>query len=120
MSHFADEPARADAADDGGDAALEAAADQIEQDIAGLEDVARQRDEYLALAQRLQAEFENFKKQAIRRRTEDLERAGANLAESLLPVLDAFDNAMIHGIDGVAPIYRALIEVLQKEGLEVL
>src|SRR4051794_31866651 len=104
MSHFADEPARPDAVDADDDAALEAAADQIEQDIAGLDDIARQRDEYLALAQRLQAEFENFKKQAIRRRTDDLERAGAQLAENLLPVLDACDNAMIHGIDGVAPI----------------
>ena len=55
-----------------------------------------------------------------RRRTEDLERAGSNLVENLLPVLDAFDNAMIHGIDGVAPIYKALIDVLQKEGLEVI
>ena len=90
---------------------------EIEADIAS---IAAQRDEYLALAQRLQAEFENYKKQTLRRNTEVVEHAGAQLAEKLLPVLDAFDNAIIHGIDGVAPLYKAMLDVLQKEGLDVI
>ena len=70
------------------DAALEAAAEEIEQDISS---IAQQRDEYLALAQRLQAEFENYKKQTMRRNTEVIENASSRLAEKLLPVLERFD-----------------------------
>jgi len=96
---------------------LEQVEHEIEADIAS---IAAQRDEYLALAQRLQAEFENYKKQTIRRNTEVVEQASAQLAEKLLPVLDAFDNAIIHGIDGIGPLYKVMLDVLQKEGLDVI
>ena len=96
---------------------LAAAAEEIEQDISA---IAQQRDEYRALAQRLQADFENYKKQTLRRNTEVVEHASARLAEQLLPVLDAFDNAIIHGVDGVGPLHKALFDVLRKEGLEVI
>src|SRR5216117_1449018 len=99
------------------DVDVEAAAEVLENDLAS---IAAQRDEYLALAQRLQAEFENYKKQTMRRNTEVIEHAGARLAEKLLPVLDAFDNAIIHGVEGVGPVHKALFDVLQKEGLEVI
>jgi len=96
---------------------LEQVEHEIEADIAS---IAAQRDEYLALAQRLQAEFENYKKQTVRRNTEVVEQASAQLAEKLLPVLDAFDNAIIHGIDGIGPLYKVMLDVLQKEGLDVI
>ena len=99
------------------DAEVEAAAELLENDIASM---AAQRDEYLALAQRLQAEFENYKKQTMKRNTDVVEHAGSQLASKLLPVLDAFDNAIIQGIDGISPIHKALFDVLQKEGLEVI
>ena len=96
---------------------VEAAAEVLENDIASM---AAQRDEYLALAQRLQAEFENYKKQTMKRNTEVVEHAGSQLASKLLPVLDAFDNAIIQGVDGISPIHKALFDVLEKEGLEVI
>ena len=96
---------------------VEAAAEVLENDIAS---IAAQRDEYLALAQRLQAEFENYKKQTMKRNTEVVEHAASQLAAKLLPVLDAFDNAIIQGIDGISPIHKALFDVLRKEGLEVI
>jgi molecular chaperone GrpE len=96
---------------------VDAAAEVLENDIAS---IAAQRDEYLALAQRLQAEFENYKKQTMKRNTEVVEHAGSQLAAKLLPVLDAFDNAIIQGVDGISPIHKALFDVLQKEGLEVI
>jgi len=96
---------------------LEQVEHEIEADIAS---IAAQRDEYLALAQRLQAEFENYKKQTVRRNTEVVEQASAQLAEKLLPVLDAFDNAIIHGIDGIGPLYKVMLDLLQKEGLDVI
>ncbi len=90
---------------------------EIEQDIAS---IAQQRDEYLALAQRLQAEFENYKKRYGKQLVDETQRAVGRVIENMLPVLDAFDNAIIHGIEGVSPIYKALVDVLQKEGLEVI
>jgi molecular chaperone GrpE len=110
-------PPSADEEPSADDAVLEAAAEVIEADIAA---IAEERDQYLALAQRLQAEFENYKKQTMRRNTDIVENAGAHLAAKLLPVLDAFDNAIIHGVDGVAPLHKALFEILTKEGLEVI
>jgi molecular chaperone GrpE len=37
-----------------------------------------------------------------------------------LPVLDAFDSAIIQGVEGISPIHKALFDALQKEGLEVI
>jgi molecular chaperone GrpE len=99
------------------DQQLEVAEEVLSADIASIE---KERDDYLALAQRIQAEFENYKKQTMRRNTEIVENAGAHLAEKLLPILDAFDNAIIHGIDGVGPVHKSLFDVLQKEGLEII
>ena len=79
-----------------------------------------QRDEYLALARRVQADFENFRKRAIKQQHDQAEAATARLVESLLPVLDACDSAVIHGVDGVAPVHKALLEALTKAGLEVV
>jgi molecular chaperone GrpE len=99
------------------DPELEQVEHEIEADIAA---IAQQRDEYLALAQRLQAEFENYKKQTMKRNTEVIEHAGAQLANKLLPVLDAFDNAIIQGVEGISPIHKAMFDILEKEGLEVI
>ena len=107
-------PGLAPAAEPQADEALDAAAEAVESDIATL---AAQRDEYLALAQRLKAEFDNYKKQAIKRNTEIVESAASRLAEKLLPVLDACDAALTHGHDDVKPVYDALMDVLEKEGL---
>jgi molecular chaperone GrpE len=79
-----------------------------------------QRDEYLALARRVQADFENFRKRTIKQQQDQAAHFTARLVESLLPVLDACDNAVIHGVDGVAPIHRQLLEELSKAGLEVI
>src|SRR3954469_16030588 len=101
----------------GDELGLEEVEHEIEADIAS---IAHQRDEYLALAQRLQAEFENYKKQTMRRNTEVVEHAGSQLATKLLPVVGAFDNAIIQSVDGVGPIYKAMLDILEKEGLEVV
>jgi len=79
-----------------------------------------QRDEYLALARRVQADFENFRKRTIKQQHDQGAHATARLAESLLPVLDACDNAVIHGVDGVAPVHKQLLDALTKAGLEVI
>ena len=79
-----------------------------------------QRDEYLALARRVQADFENYKKRTTRLASEQAGIAAGRIVEALLPVLDACDAAIIHGVDGVGPIHKALFDELSKHGLEVV
>ncbi|MGH9183241.1 MAG: nucleotide exchange factor GrpE [Acidimicrobiales bacterium] len=100
---------------------LGAEADQeeesVEELIAELEAVATERDEYLALAQAKQAELENYRKLVVRRQTDHLEQAGADLVVKLLPVLDALDSAVAHGEDSVVAVRSQLVGLLEKEGL---
>ncbi len=90
--------------------------------------VAKQRDEYLEMLQRLQAEFENYRKRTIRQQTDLLQHATEGLIERLLPVLDALDLALAHskndGSNGgqlkaaLAQIDALLRKTLAQEGLE--
>jgi molecular chaperone GrpE len=84
----------------------------------GRSDLAAERDEYLEALQRVQAEFDNFKKRTARERSELTERAYAQLADRLLPVVDACEAAISHGASDVEPIYKALVDALEKEGLQ--
>lgn len=86
-----------------------------------LDDVERlttERDGYLDRWQRATADFENSKRR-LRRDAEDASaRATGRLAEDLLPVLDACDAAIAHGETGVEPVFAALLQILEKNGLE--
>jgi len=84
-----------------------------------------ERDEYLDHVRRLQADFDNYRKRMLRDQTTYLERATEGLIEQLLPVLDAFELAMLNaGTDaerlrkGVELVYSELLGVLEKSGLE--
>jgi molecular chaperone GrpE len=70
-------------------------AEEVAEDLdALLGDVKRERDEYLALAQRARADFENYRKRAARE-TEEAERRGkAQIAKGLLPALDNLERAL--------------------------
>jgi molecular chaperone GrpE len=75
---------------------------------------------YLEDLQRLQAEFENYRKRMVREQTAMAQRASERLVEKLLPVLDHFDAAIAHGEGGkgVLMVYEDLKRVLAEEGLE--
>ena len=84
-----------------------------------------QRDEYLETLQRLQADFENYRKRVARQVEDVAARAAADIVAKLLPVLDALDLASAHfarqdSDEGVALAQaRALtLDTLAKEGLE--
>ena len=106
-----DEPATEDATVD---EAVEAAEQAV---VTDLDQLARERDEYRQLAQRIQADFENYKKRILKQQTEHLLRAAEALVDKLLPVLDTFDLARAHG-EGLDQVHPSLLEVLAKEGLE--
>ncbi len=90
----------------------------VEGLVTDLERVTAERDQYLETSRRIQAEFENYRKQVTKRETEARERANEGLVGEMLPVLDAFDGALSSGVDDVAPMRTTLLEALAKQGLE--
>ena len=87
-------------------------------------DVAAQRDEYLALAQRTQADFENYRKRVARDAAAAQERGVAKLAKELLPALDNLDRALDAAaqddplLDGVRLVRAELAAALARVGIE--
>ncbi len=69
-------------------------AEAIEGELDELVQTAQQRDQYLALAQRTQADFENYRKRVARDAAAAQERGVAKLAKELLPALDNLDRAI--------------------------
>jgi molecular chaperone GrpE len=110
-----------------------AGGEQVEDDLdALLADTQRERDEYLDLAKRTKADFENFRK---RMSAEVLAVGGRGKAEVLrdvLPVLDDLERALqAAGLDpegdsedalahGVLLVFRSLRGALAKHGIEAV
>jgi molecular chaperone GrpE len=68
---------------------------EVERDLDRmLEDTKRERDEYLQLAQRARADFENYRKRASREATEAERRGKAAIARELIPALDNLERAL--------------------------
>jgi len=83
--------------------------------------------EYLAHLQRLQAEFDNYRKRVLREQTTAVEMASEPVMRRLLEVLDDFDLALMHAnedvdherfVKGVELVYAKLFDALKAEGLE--
>jgi molecular chaperone GrpE len=87
--------------------------------------VIAERDEYLALAQRIQADFENYRKRAARDQERLVAHAHERLVRDLLPVLDDLERALEAAerheeaalVDGVRLVEQSLRKALEKEGL---
>jgi len=97
----------------GGQPAAEAtdgdgAADQVERDLDELGETKRERDEYLELAQRTRADFENYRKRVAKETSDALARGKAELARDVLPVIDNLERALETGSDPAA--HAALVE----------
>ena len=83
--------------------------------------------EYLAHLQRLQAEFDNYRKRVLREQTTAVEMAAEPVMHRLLEVLDDFELALIHAAEkpdyekflhGVELVYAKLLDSLRAEGLD--
>src|SRR3954454_3191275 len=90
----------------GPDSPENGAAEQVERDLDGLAETKRERDEYLELARRTKADFENYRKRVARENSEALARGKADLARKVLPAIDNLERALAAG-EGDA---RALVE----------
>ena len=128
-------------AEAGGEPSGEGASGQDEL----IADLRRERDEYLSLAQRTRADFENFRRRAAREASEAERRGKAELVRALLPALDSLERALVaagvqpdgaqEGADegeprsrevsahealaeGVALVHRELTAALEGAGIE--
>lgn len=96
-----------------------------QQEVDEVEQLAKERDEYLDALQRLKAEFENYKKRTARDQAEFTARATERLVKQLLPVLDDLERALVAASEheeakleeGVELVHRALADALAREGL---
>jgi molecular chaperone GrpE len=97
---------------------------EIEGELGELVKTAAQRDEYLALAQRTQADFENYRKRVARDAALAQDRGVAKLAKELLPALDNLDRAIEAAeaedplLAGVRLVRSELSAALARMGVE--
>src|SRR5262245_11077158 len=97
----------------------------LEQDLAALlTDVKRERDEYLELAQRARADFENYRKRAALQASDAERRAKTSLARDLLPAVDNLERALATApaddplADGVRLVRRERSDARGRAGIE--
>jgi molecular chaperone GrpE len=103
---------------------LEVEAVEVESDLTELVRTAKQRDDYLALAQRTQADFENYRKRMAREAVVAKERGVSGLAKELLPALDNLDRALEAAaaddplLQGVRLVRSELKSALARVGID--
>ena len=93
---------------------------------AALEQAVKQRDEYLNIAQRAQADFVNFKRRNVQVRADAYDEGVRETLAALLPALDNLDRALsaLDGesdgklAEGVRMTRRMMFESMAKLGLE--
>lgn len=77
--------------------------------------------EYLEDLQRLQAEFDNYRKRVESKKQEIYADANKELIFKLLNILDSLELALKHNNDkGIEMIYSQLYSLLENEGLKVI
>ncbi|GAB4308373.1 MAG: hypothetical protein Kow0019_04800 [Methanobacteriaceae archaeon] len=89
-----------------------------------IEEKDKKIEDYISQLQRLQADFENYKKQNEKRQQDIVQYANEVLILKLLDVYQDFERAMencktVEDLQaGLKIIYNKLKEILEKEGLE--
>ncbi|MGA9277475.1 nucleotide exchange factor GrpE [Ilumatobacter sp.] len=100
--------------------ALADAVDAIDISDVDVFALLEERDQYKSMAQRIQADFDNFRKQSTVRAQADADRASGRLAEALLPVLDAAEAAFVRHPEEIGPLLNQMLLELKKQGLEAV
>jgi molecular chaperone GrpE len=107
----------------------EQAAERVEEDLGELRVRAAERDEYLALAQRTQADFENYRKRMTKETAAAQDRGVKRVVSELLPALDNFERALAaaeaeeadeehHLTHGIRLVQQELAAALTRVGIE--
>lgn len=91
-----------------------------------LEAAKKQSDEYLNMAQRVQADFENFRRRNNAVRADAYEDGARAFIKTILPVMDNLERALAAEsadaalYEGVSMVHRQLSEALEKRGVTVI
>jgi molecular chaperone GrpE len=103
------------------------ASEQEEAPRDPLAEAEAKRDEYLDLARRTQADFENYRKRTAQQAAQAGERAKVGLLRELLPVVDNLERALAAAADSEGPLHEGvklvladLQGVLSRAGVEAL
>ena len=111
-----------------GETAAEAAEETAELDPMQqeLEKAQAQAEEYLNLAQRVHADFDNFRRRNASVRADAYEDGAKDMIKLVLPVIDNLERALesestdekLH--EGVQMTYKLMMDVLEKRGVTVI
>ena len=104
----------------------EAAAEMVSAEL--LAAAEAQKEEYLNLAQRVQADFDNFRRRNQNVRKEAFDEGARAFATTLLPVIDNMERAIAAAQNssdeslrsGVEMVCRQLCECFEKRGITVI
>jgi molecular chaperone GrpE len=112
----------------------EAAVAPEEPEAVDVEAVSAKAEQYLALAQRTQADFENYRKRAAREAAAAQQRGVVKLARELLPAVDNLERALVHAdsapadsadaegngsfVAGIKHVHSDVLAALQRAGIE--
>jgi molecular chaperone GrpE len=104
-----------------------AKSDRSDEDVE-LEALRNENEELIDTLQRLQADFDNYRKRAQRDQEALVGRAGERIVKELLPVLDDLERALEAAEkheeakleEGVKLVHRQLEQLLEREGLSLV
>lgn len=89
-----------------------------------IDKLTKEKEETVALAQRLQADFDNYRRRNASIHSDSMDEGVRTLVKELLPVLDNLDRALLNAdgvdkgfVDGIVLLQRQLIDQLAKHGL---
>ena len=91
-----------------------------------LEKAEKARDEYLDMAQRIQAEFDNYRRRNASLRAESFEDGAREVIKLLLPVVDNLERALEAPSadeklkEGVAMTLKQMLGILEKRGVTAI
>ena len=102
---------------------LEERLDQIKKELTT---VTEEKDKYLNKLKRMKADFVNYRNRSKKEKGRIESRTKMDFINSVLPVIDNFERALksvdedSEFLSGVQMIYKQLLDVLKKEGLEII
>ena len=111
------------------DGALDAqvpAEEQPAQEPDALAAAEAKAEEYLNMAQRVQADFDNYRRRTKATRAEAYEDGAREFIKQLLPVVDNLERAIAQDstdeslMTGVKLVYKQMMDALEKRGVTVI
>jgi molecular chaperone GrpE len=116
-----DAPPEGSADSESGEAGLELREESAETGTGTeVEALRREAQEMRDLAQRKQAEFENYRRRVERERAELSRHAGFDLVREILPVLDNLERAIQASQSSPEENFRAGVEIIHRQFQEIL